>query len=167
MPRKTFLRPGKHRGDRERYRQNCSLLGNFSYHAVVKRKQASQFRDFFFLSTAKFHHQPCIPFLCTIYEESIFGSFILFLGFPGGSEVKASDCNAGGLGSIPVLGRSPGEGNGNVLQYSCLENPMDGGAWWATGLQRVGHGWATSLTHSFLNCENSWISLENVEDLLK
>ena len=53
-------------------------------------------------------------------------------GFPGGSEVKASACNAGDLGSIPGLGRSPGEGNGTPLQYSCLENPMDEGAWWAT-----------------------------------
>ena len=53
------------------------------------------------------------------------------LGFPGGSEVKASASNAGDLGSIPGSGRSPGEGNGNPLQYSCLENPMDGGAWWA------------------------------------
>ena len=53
-------------------------------------------------------------------------------GFPGGSEVKTSACNAGDLGSIPGSGRSPGEGNGNPLQYSCLENPMDGGAWWAT-----------------------------------
>ena len=51
------------------------------------------------------------------------------LGFPGGSEVKASACNVGDLGSIPGLGRSPGEGNGNPLQYSCLENPMDRGAW--------------------------------------
>ena len=50
-------------------------------------------------------------------------------GFPGGSEVKASACNAGDLGSIPGSGRSPGEGNGNPLQYSCLENPMDRGAW--------------------------------------
>ena len=49
-------------------------------------------------------------------------------GFPGGSEVKASAWNAGDLGSIPELGRSPGEGNGNSLQYSCLENPMEGGA---------------------------------------
>ena len=49
--------------------------------------------------------------------------------FPGGSEVKASACNAGDPGSIPGLGRSPGEGNGNPLQYSCLENPMEGGAW--------------------------------------
>ena len=53
-------------------------------------------------------------------------------GFPGGSEVKASACNVGDLGSIPGSGRSPGEGNGNPLQYSCLENPMDGEAWWAT-----------------------------------
>ena len=52
--------------------------------------------------------------------------------FPGGSEVKASACNAGDLGSVPGLGRSPGEGNGNPLLYSCLENPMDRGAWWAT-----------------------------------
>ena len=54
------------------------------------------------------------------------------MGFPGGSEVKASTCNAGDLGSIPGSGRSPGDGNGNPLQYSCLENPMDRGAWWAT-----------------------------------
>ena len=48
------------------------------------------------------------------------------------SEVKASASNVGDLGSIPGLGRSPGEGNGNPLQYSCLENPMEGEAWWAT-----------------------------------
>ena len=49
-------------------------------------------------------------------------------GFPGGSNGKASACNAGDLGSIPGLGRFPKEGNGNLLQYSCLENPMDGEA---------------------------------------
>ena len=49
--------------------------------------------------------------------------------FPGGSEGKASACNAGDPGSIPGSGRSPGEGNGNPLQYSCLENPMDREAW--------------------------------------
>ena len=53
-------------------------------------------------------------------------------GFPGGSDGKASAYNAGDLGSIPGLGRSPREETGNPLQYSCLENPMDGGAWWAT-----------------------------------
>ena len=52
--------------------------------------------------------------------------------FPGGSDGKESACNAGDPGSIPGLERSPGEGNGTPLQYSCLENPMDGGAWQAT-----------------------------------
>ena len=54
------------------------------------------------------------------------------VGFPGNSVVKKSACSAGDAGSIPGSGRSPGEGNGNPLQYSCLENPMDRGAWWAT-----------------------------------
>ena len=50
-------------------------------------------------------------------------------GFPGGSDGKASACNAGDPGSIPGLGRSPGEENCSPLLHSCLENPMDGGAW--------------------------------------
>ena len=53
------------------------------------------------------------------------------LGFPGGSDSKESTCNAGDPGSIPGLGRSPGEGHGNLLHYACLENPRDKGAWWA------------------------------------
>ena len=53
------------------------------------------------------------------------------LGFPGGSNNKESTCYAGDLVSIPGLGRSPGEGNGNPLQYSCLENFTDRRAWWA------------------------------------
>ena len=53
-------------------------------------------------------------------------------GYPGGSLGKESACNAGDPDSIPMLGRSPGEGNGNLLQYSCLRNPMDRGAQWAT-----------------------------------
>ena len=69
------------------------------------------------------------------------------MDFPGGSEIKASACNVGDLGSIPGSGRSPGEGNDKPLQYSCLENPMDGGAWWA-----IVHGSAKSQTReaSFL-----------------
>ena len=55
--------------------------------------------------------------------------FTFTLGFPGDSEVKVSAWNVGDLSSILGLGRSPGEGNGNPLLYSCLENPMDGGAW--------------------------------------
>ena len=60
--------------------------------------------------------------------------------FPGGSEVKASACNAGDLCLIPGSGRSPGERNGNPLQYSRLENPMDGRAWWAA-VHRVTKSW--------------------------
>ena len=59
------------------------------------------------------------------------------MGFPGGLDNKQSAYNAGNPGSIPGWERSPGEGNGNPLQYSCLENPMDREAQWAT--QRVGH----------------------------
>ena len=63
------------------------------------------------------------------------------VGFPGGLDGKASACNAGDLGLIPESGRSPGVGNSNPLQYSCLENSMDGGAWWAAV-----HGVAKSRT---------------------
>ena len=74
--------------------------------------------------------------------------------FPGGSDSKASAYNAGDLGSISVSGRFPGEGYGNPLQYSCLENPMDGGAWQTT-VHGVTKSWPqlsdftfTFLTHS-------------------
>ena len=53
-------------------------------------------------------------------------------GFPGGSDGKESAYSAGDPGSIPFLGRSPGEGKGNSLQYSCLDNSINRGAWWAT-----------------------------------
>ena len=59
-------------------------------------------------------------------KDSAFGDF------PGSSDGKESACSAGELSSIPGSGRSPGEGNGNPLQYSCLENPMDRGIWWVT-----------------------------------
>ena len=61
-------------------------------------------------------------------------------GFPGGSVVKNPPANAGDMGSFPGSGRSSREGNGNPLQYSCLENPIDKGAWWATD-----HGIAKEL----------------------
>ena len=53
------------------------------------------------------------------------------MGFPGGEVVENLPASAGDMGLIPGLGKSPGEGNGNPLQYSCLENPIDRGAWWA------------------------------------
>ena len=70
----------------------------------------------------------------------------MYIGFANSSVGKEPACNAGDLGLIPGLGRSPGEGNGKPLQYSCLENPTDRGAWWATvrGVTRVGHNLATN-----------------------
>ena len=64
---------------------------------------------------------------CPVFLEKLTESNVFC--FPGGSDGKASAYNAGDLGSIPGSGRPPGERNGNPLQYSCLENPMDGGAW--------------------------------------
>ena len=57
---------------------------------------------------------------------------VFYWGFPGGSDGKESTCSARDMGSIPGLGRSPGGGHGNPPQFSCLENPMDRGAWRAT-----------------------------------
>ena len=71
----------------------------------------------------------------------IYKNLMWLNGFPGGSEGKSSPHNAGYQGLILELGRSPGEGNDTPLQYSCLENPMDGEAWQATV-----HGVAKSLT---------------------
>ena len=67
------------------------------------------------------------------------------MGFPGGSDGKESIFNAGDMGSIPKSGRSPREGNGHPLQYSCLENPMGRGVWQVTtpGVTRVRHDLAT------------------------
>ena len=67
--------------------------------------------------------------------------FACIKGFPGGLDGKEFAFNEGDPGSVPGSGRSPGEGNDNPLQYSCLENPMDRGAWWATV-----HGVAKSWT---------------------
>ena len=64
-------------------------------------------------------------------EEGMAPHSDVFNHYSGGSDGKASACSAGDLGSIPGLGRSSGEGNSNPLQYFCLENPMNRGAWWA------------------------------------
>ena len=72
----------------------------------------------------------------------------MFLQSSGGSDGKASAYNAEDPGSIPGLGRSPGEGNGNPLQYFCLENPMDGGAWRAA-VHRVAKSWTQQTSLDF------------------
>ena len=74
-------------------------------------------------------HSTLKVFLYYLYSNQTYSAF---LGFPGGSVVKIPSASAGDPGSIPGSGRSPGEGNGNPLQYSCLENLMDRGAWQAT-----------------------------------
>ena len=83
-----------------------------------------------------------------------------WLGFPCSSVRKASACNAD-LGSTPGSGRSPGERNGNPLQYSCLENPMDRGAWQVTvhGVAWVGHNWATKHRDTSTTAARSPLSI--------
>ena len=89
------------------------------------------------------------PFHLLVYLLTLWPvhfSFYYHVDFPGGSDSKASACNVGDLGSIPGSGRSPGEGNGDPLQYPCLENPMDGGAWWTT-VYRVAESDTTKQPH--------------------
>ena len=93
-------------------------------------------RSFFFLegSESEIGNNLKIAFLSLCMINSLLLNLgpkreFSYLSFPGGSDGKVSACNAGYLGLTPGLGRSPGEGNGNPLQYSCLENPTDGGAW--------------------------------------
>ena len=93
-----------------------------------------------------------VPFLFKLL------AIFLILGFPGGSEVKASACNVGDLDAIPGLGRSPGEGNGNPLQYYCLENPMGRGAWWAI-LYRVAN--SRTLLSNFTSLHFLIIKIEH------
>ena len=97
-------------------------------------------------------------------------------GFPAGSVEKESTCNAGDMGSIPGLGRYPGEGNGNPLQYSCLENPVDRGAWWAvvhrvtqsrTRLKRLSSSSSSSSSWTQYCSELSVEKARNPSDLLK
>ena len=75
-------------------------------------------------------------------------------GFPGGSDGKAPACNAGDPGSIPGSWRSPGEGNDNPLQYSCLENPRDRGAWRESPSSWYGLGWPALLWRAYMSAED-------------
>ena len=71
------------------------------------------------------------------FRREVYNLCVYEVGFPGGSEGKASVCDAGDPGLIPGSGSSPGEGSGNPLQYSCLDSPMDRGAWRVTELDRL------------------------------
>ena len=76
-------------------------------------------------------HKKLLILIAQVTRRKYFSEILSYLkgNIPGGSEGKVSVYNVGDLGSIPGSGKFPGEGNGNPLQYSCLENPMDGGAW--------------------------------------
>ena len=104
---------------------------NICYTESITQKQQSLRRSRIILSAMLTYY--LIVFLILTHSACSFFQFSSaqhsLIGFPGSSEVKASASNAGDLGSIPGSGRSPGEGHGNPLQYSRLENPMDRGIW--------------------------------------
>ena len=91
----------------------------------------SKVNDYTLLPSHRYWSIPVFLFLSLVigWYGQYFEYYLVKKGFPRGSDGKASVRNAGDSGSIPGLGRSPGEGNGNPLQYSCLENPMDREAW--------------------------------------
>ena len=101
----------------------------------------------------------------TVQKHQFFGAQLslcssFLFGFPGGSDSKASACSAGNQGSIPGSGRSPGEGNGNPLQYSCPENPMSSRAWQPTVFPVVMYGcesWTIKKAeHQGINAFELW-----------
>ena len=129
--------------------------------------------------------------ITALWLEKLFNLISIFLnllrlalGFPGGSDNKESACNAGGPGSIPGLGRSPGDGHGDPLYYSCLENPTDRGVWRATDhrvpkrqtcLKQLSthahthrhtdtqtHRHTHTHTHTHALCPRMWSTRENV-----
>ena len=115
------------------------------------------FHSLTIVNNAAMNLEVCFKFMFTFIFSYIYPKvkFLGHNGFPGGSEVKASACKAGDPGSIPGSRGSPGEGNRNPLQYSCLENPMGGGAWWATV-----HGVAQSRTRlSDFHSLRYWVKL--------
>ena len=126
--------------------QNCQPLPCFILYSKAIHACYTRYLLTSYFCTAVPYDEKDICFWCYFCRSQ---------GFPGGSEVKASACNVGDLGSIPGLRRSPGEGNGNPLQYSCLANPMDRGAWWAT-LHRVAKSWTRLSDFTFWrSCRSS------------
>ena len=96
-----------------------------------------------------------ISLLSVLFQFVFLKLIMTILGFSGGSDGTESACNAGELGLIPGSGRPPGEGNGNPLQYSCLENSMDRGAWQAA-VYSVAKSWA-QLSNKHIEWNSSWV----------
>ena len=100
----------------------------------------------------------CFHLLAVVNSDTVNGCVKIsaWLGFPVGSDGKESGCNAGDLGSVRGSGRSPKEGNGYPLQYSCLENSMDRGAWWGTVLTALGYIPRSEISgHMVIPCLNN------------
>ena len=110
----------------------------------IKKKfcEHMDFQHIQYFSTLKFYLFPKIVLSFAVFSSQLLS---LFNGLPQWVSGKEYACNAGDTGLIPGRERSPGEGNGNPLQYSCLGNHMDRGAWWAIvhGVERVRHDLAT------------------------
>ena len=87
------------------------------------------------------------------FNFKIFVAYSFYTGFPCSSVGKESACSTGDVGSIPGLGRSPGEGNGNLLPYPSLENLMDGGAWW-DAVHEVAKSWIQLNAHTLTHTHN-------------
>ena len=104
----------------------------------------SVYKDF--IGNWKFYFYKIPPFVF-LFVFDFFLYINILLSFPGGSEVKNPLANAGDASSIPGLGRFPGGGCGNPLQYSCLQNPMDREAWWAI-VNRVTNSWTQLSEHT-------------------
>ena len=101
----------------------------FNYRSLFRFGGQKKLENFPFWTILYFYFYLFIKLKNIYWEPTVFQ----YSSFPySGSDGEETACNAGDLGSVPGLGRSPGEGNGNSPQYSCLENSMDRGAWWAT-----------------------------------
>ena len=129
------------------WKKSCRLLGNIEFYSVIFSKFNARkilggvycYSSYFIGEESKGQRckVTCPKSYCRLAEELEFeAKFWLLINyrisFPGGSDGKESACNAGDLGSIPGLGKSPGEGNGYPLLHSCLENSMDREVWWTT-----------------------------------
>ena len=114
------------------------VKGREAWCAAVHGVTKSQTRLSTWTTATAWHFRSSCSFMTQVSQA-------LPMGFPGGSDHKEFACIAGDPGWISVLGRLPGEGNGYPLQYSCLENSMEIGAWWATvhGVTRIGHDLVT------------------------
>ena len=148
--RNTSLSPSMIKRTTEAY--SPSLHGHLSVHSLGSTNPLDVIWGQWKILLPKNGHSNISDPICSSRTLPYSTKSRVYLSSPCGSDSKASACNVGDLGSIPGSGRSPEEGNGNPLQYSCLENPMNGGACWAAV-----HGVAKSRTR--LSMETHILSL--------